>query len=95
MAPRTDALAPTKRPRTLRMRPLNQEPAHVAWVREARHLTRAQVAVAIGKAPSLITEIEKGTRNATPEVLAGIADFLGCPISLIERRVRPDMADVA
>lgn len=73
---------------------LNQEPSHITWARESRHVGKRELAAAIGKAESLVGEIEKGTRNATPEVLAAIAGYLGCPLSMIERRVRP-MADVA
>lgn len=65
------------------------EPAHLTWIREARSVSKSQLAVAIGKSAALITELENGTRNATPEVLSRLADFLGCPISMLERRVRP------
>jgi transcriptional regulator with XRE-family HTH domain len=74
---------------------LNQEPSHVRWARQARGETIANVAAAIGKGESLVTEIERGTRNATPEVLAGIARYLGCPISMLERRVRPEWSELA
>lgn len=74
---------------------MNQEPAHVRWVRQARGETIANVASAIGRGPSVVNEIELGTRNATPEVLAGIAQYLGCPISMLERRVRPEWSELA
>lgn len=82
--------APTRRPRNLRKSPMCHEPAHITWAREARGLTRAQVAAAIGKQPSIVTEIEKGTRNATPDTLRAIANFLGCPVTMLERRVRAE-----
>lgn len=75
---------------------LNQEPAHITWVRESRNVSKRDLALAIGKAESLVGEIEKGTRNATPAVLLGMAEYLGCPVSMLERRVRPAYAqDVA
>jgi transcriptional regulator with XRE-family HTH domain len=72
---------------------LNQEPSHVTWVREHRGVSKRDLAAAIGKAESLVGEIEKGTRNATPEVLLAMAEFLGCPVSMLERRVRPAYAE--
>lgn len=74
---------------------LNQEPAHITWVREQRHVSKRELGAAIGKAESLVGEIEKGTRNATPEVLLAMAEYLGCPVSMLERRVRPAYAEVA
>lgn len=77
------------------LRRINQEPLHITWAREARGLNKAQLAAAIGKGRSLVHEIENGTRNATPAVLAAIADALSCPISLLERRVRPAWSGLA
>lgn len=71
---------------------LNQEPTHLTWVRESRKVTKRELATAVGKAESLIGEFERGTRNATPDVLLAMAEYLGCPVSMLERRVRPDYA---
>lgn len=70
----------------------NQEPVHVRWVREQRGVTKRDLAAAAGITESHMGEIERGTRNATPAVLAAIAGHLGCPVSMLERRVRPDRA---
>lgn len=74
---------------------INQEPTHITWVRESRKVTKRELAAAVGKAESLIGEIEKGTRNATPDVLLAMAEYLGCPVSMLERRVRPAYASSA
>lgn len=88
-------MEPTKRPRTLRRSPLNHEPAHLAWAIHERKVSQADVARAIGKQRPVINEYVKGTRSCPQDVLAEIADFLGCPISVLERRVRPDVAGAA
>jgi transcriptional regulator with XRE-family HTH domain len=49
-------------------------------------LTKTALAERIGKSLSLVSEIESGTRNATPEVLRLIADALNCPIVAIQRK---------
>lgn len=44
-----------------------------------------------GVAPSLITEIIAGTRNATPAMIAKLATALNCPRVVLERkRVEPE-----
>lgn len=62
-------------------RPLNHKPAEVRRARERLGLTRKQVADVLHVSPSLITEIEKGTRNATPAMILRLAPVL---------RVKPD-----
>lgn len=81
-------MEPTKRPRTLRRSPLNHEPVHLAWAMEQRRVSQADLARAIGKNRPVINEYVKGTRSCPPEVLAEIAAFLACPVSVLERRVR-------
>ena len=71
---------------------INQEPTHITWVRESRKVTKRELATAVGKTESLIGEIEKGTRNATAATLLAMAEYLGCPVSMLERRVRPAYA---
>jgi transcriptional regulator with XRE-family HTH domain len=73
----------------------NQEPLHLKWAREARGLSQAELARAIGKPRSLINEMEAGTRNATPAVMLALASALSCPLSLLERRERPAWAQAA
>ncbi len=77
--------APTKsrkRPKD----PLDHEPQAVKFAREAAGLTQAALAEAIGKSFSLISEIESGSRNATPEVLRSIAVALNCPLVVLQRK---------
>lgn len=67
-------------------RNLNHEPAAVTWAREKSGLTRQQVAEQLDCAPSLITEIEQGTRNLTPARLIKLAEILNCPVVVLERK---------
>lgn len=66
--------------------PLDHEPEAVAWAREKAGLTRAQVAQMIGVSAGLISEIEKGTRNATPQRLQQLAEAFNCPVVFLERK---------
>lgn len=66
--------------------PLNHEPEAVIWARKAKGWTQAALARHLGVSPSLICEIEKGTRNATPHLLTQIAGALNCPVSVLERK---------
>ena len=66
--------------------PLDHEPAAVTWARERSGLTKTQLAERAGVSLSLISEIEKGTRNATPPLLLKIAEALNCPVVFLERR---------
>jgi transcriptional regulator with XRE-family HTH domain len=49
-------------------------------------LTRTALAERIGKSLSLVSEIEAGTRNATPEVMRLMAEALNCPIVVLQRK---------
>jgi transcriptional regulator with XRE-family HTH domain len=62
-------------------RPLNHKPAEVRRARERLGFTRREVAQKLGVSESLICEIEKGTRNATPAMILRLAPVL---------RVKPD-----
>jgi transcriptional regulator with XRE-family HTH domain len=79
------AKAPPKT-RTTRRSPLDHEPEAVAYAREKAGLNRAQLAERVGCAPSLITEIEGGTRNANPAMLLRLAEALNCPVVVLERK---------
>jgi transcriptional regulator with XRE-family HTH domain len=67
-------------------RPLDHKPAAVTRARERLGLTRKQVADALDVSPSLITEIEKGTRNATPAMILRLAPVLRCRPDTLRRR---------
>lgn len=66
--------------------PLDHEPEAVTYAREKAGLTRAALAEACGVSAGLISEIERGTRNATPEMLLKLATALNCPVVVLERK---------
>ncbi|MGP3914383.1 helix-turn-helix domain-containing protein [Nonomuraea sp. 10N515B] len=66
--------------------PLDHEPEAVTYVREKAGLTKTALAQMCGVTVSLISEIERGTRNATPEMIAKIARATNCPVVIIERK---------
>lgn len=72
--------------RSYRVSPLNQDPEAVTRAREWARMTRTQLAARAGISLSLMSEIESGIRNATPEKLGRIADALNCPVSMLERK---------
>jgi transcriptional regulator with XRE-family HTH domain len=57
--------------------------------------SQAAVARAIGKTPPTVNEYLSGKRSCPQDVLIEIAGFIGCPVSLLERRVRADVASAA
>lgn len=75
-----------KRPK----QPLDHEPAAVTYAREQAGLTKTALAERVGKSLSLISEIESGTRNATPEVIGLLSDALNCPRVVLERKREGD-----
>lgn len=66
--------------------PLDHEPEAVTYAREKAGLTRTQLAEMCGVSLSLISEIEKGTRNATPAMIRKLAEALNCPVVILERK---------
>lgn len=66
--------------------PLDHEPGAVFREREKAGLTRVQLARLIGIGPSLMSEIEKGTRNATPARIEQMAKVFGCPPDDLKRK---------
>jgi transcriptional regulator with XRE-family HTH domain len=66
--------------------PLDHEPAAVTYARERSGLTKTQVAGACGVSLSLISEIESGSRNATPAMIIKLASVLNCPRVVLERK---------
>lgn len=70
--------------------PLDHEPVAVTYAREQAGLTQQQLAKATGVSRSLITEIELGTRNATPAMIAKLAAALNCPRVILERKREPE-----
>jgi transcriptional regulator with XRE-family HTH domain len=66
--------------------PLDHEPQAVTYAREKAGLTKTALAQALGVSVSLISEIESGTRNCTPERLRRMAEVLNCPVVVLERK---------
>lgn len=72
--------------------PLDHEPEAVAYARDNAGLTQEQLADAIGVSPSLISEIEAGTRNARPATIKKLAIALNCPRVVLERKRESEVA---
>ena len=66
--------------------PLDHEPEAVAWARKKAGLNQTQLAQRMGVSLSLVNMIERGKRNATPELLLKMADALNCPVVVLERK---------
>jgi transcriptional regulator with XRE-family HTH domain len=69
--------------------PLDHEPEAITWARKRSGLTMTQLAEITGIKLSLLSEIEGGTRNATPANLRKIADAMNCPVVFLERKRVP------
>lgn len=70
--------------------PLDHEPEAVSYARGQAGLTQTELAERCGVTKSLINEIEKGTRNATPAMLNKLAAALNCPRVILERKREPE-----
>jgi transcriptional regulator with XRE-family HTH domain len=66
--------------------PLDHEPTAVTYARQQAGLTKTALAQRCGVSVSLISEIESGTRNATPAMIAKLAAILNCPRVILERK---------
>ena len=66
--------------------PLDHDPAAVTRAREEAGFTRAYVAKELGVSAGLISEIERGTRNATLARIEQLAEILRCPADDLKRR---------
>lgn len=69
--------------------PLDHEPTAVVYARGQAGLTQTQLAEQCGVTKSLISEIEAGTRNATPAMINKLAEALNCPRVILERKREP------
>lgn len=61
----------------------------MTYARRQAGLTKTQLANACGISLSLVSEIEAGTRNATPETIIKLAKALNCPRVILKRRREP------
>ena len=78
-----------KKPRNPPKWPLDHEPAAVTYAREQAGLTKTALAELCEVSVSLISEVESGTRNATPAMLNKLAAVLNCPRVVLERKRDP------
>ena len=77
----------TDRPRPpRRVAPTRHDPTVLKIVREAKGWSQVDLARAVGISRSVLCEMEKGTRGATPASLKRIAEVLNCPVSVLERK---------
>jgi transcriptional regulator with XRE-family HTH domain len=72
--------------RSLPKDPLDHEPEAVTYARVQAGLTKTQLAAACKVSVSLISEIESGTRNATPAMIIKLAAALNCPRVILQRK---------
>jgi transcriptional regulator with XRE-family HTH domain len=63
---------------------LRHSPEALHWVRRQRGWTNAELARASSIAPSTISQLESGSRNAGPATLAKLASALRCPLVVLE-----------
>jgi transcriptional regulator with XRE-family HTH domain len=64
----------------------DHEPAAVTYARKQAGLTMTQLAERLDVGLSLISQIESGKRNATPDMLNRLAVALNCPRVVLERK---------
>lgn len=74
------------RSRTRTPQRLGHEPAALTYAREQAGLSRTQLAERLGVSLSLVSEMESGTRSATPEMLIRLAEALNCPRVVLESK---------
>lgn len=77
---------PTTIPRDHRQSPLDHEPEAVVYALKQSGMTQKEFARRVGKSESLVSEILKGTRNATPALIGTMAKVLNCPRVVLERK---------
>lgn len=73
----TTTQAPPRAP----VMPIVQDPAAIRAARLRRRMTQAEIATRLGISPSLMSEIEAGTRNAGRDRLVRIARILGVRVA--------------
>lgn len=79
-------MATTKIPRGHRMTALDHEPEALRYALDQSGLTQKEFAQRLKKSQSLVSEILKGTRNATPALIGDMARVLNCPRVVLERK---------
>lgn len=75
-------------------RKLDHDPRAVAKARGDAGLSQYRLAKRLKRSRSLISEIEGGTRNATPDLLRQMADVLGVDVSELQAKDSAGTASV-
>lgn len=68
------------------MTALDHEPEALRYALDQSGLTQKEFAHRLKKSQSLVSEILKGTRNATPALISDMARVLNCPRVVLERK---------
>lgn len=68
------------------MSPLDHDPEALLYALKNSGLTQKEFATRLGKSQSLISEILKGTRNATPALIQDMSRVLNCPRVVLEAK---------
>ncbi|MDG4832383.1 helix-turn-helix transcriptional regulator [Solwaraspora sp. WMMD1047] len=68
--------------------PLDHDPVALRNRRVDAGRTQFDVATAAGISPGHLSELESGTRNPSPPVLAALAKVLGCAITDLRPQAR-------
>lgn len=74
------------RPGEKRVAPFDHDIEGLLYAFKQSGLTQKQFADELGKSQGLISEILKGTRNATPALITDMAKVLNCPRVVLERK---------
>lgn len=70
-------------------KPLDHDPLSLSRARRRRDWSQRRLASEIGVAPSFISELESGGRNANPALIRRLARALRCSEDSIEHRRKP------
>lgn len=73
-------------PRGRRVSALDHEPESVLYARNKAGLKQAFAADQLKISAGHLSEIEGGTRNASPALLIKMAELYNCPIVVLERK---------
>lgn len=77
------------------MSPLHHDPESLRWALDKSGMTQTQFAAALGKSAGLVSEMLKGTRNVTPQLLPEMARVLNCPVVALEAKRYRSTEDAA
>lgn len=68
------------------MSPLDHDPEALTWAIKKSGLSQREFADQIGMSASMVSEMKKGVRNATPATMRRMATVLNCPVVVLERK---------